>query len=210
MLKTSICVMIVAGLSLGGCATVSVIPGAAPAEQVVSLQQSSLRTAASNFSEQAIERGWIKRERGFMQFARTLAHGNDSLADDGTAGNSYSGMIGVTERNPDSVVKSLASDVNDASSLLAALSQEAQAFLATEQTARNVTARGDLVSFERTLVQAQTARRTFADVLAQLDTADTAAADAAMTKFDRQIARARLIADRLAREYATRNVGAVS
>ncbi len=210
MLKTGICVMIVAGLSLGGCATVSVIPGAAPAEQTVSLQQSSLRTAASDFSEQAIERGWIKRDGGLIQFAQTLAHGNDALADDETATKSYSELIGVTERAPESVVKSLASDVNDASSLLAALSQEAQAFLATDQGERNVAARGDLVSFERTLVQAQTARRTFGDVLAQLGTTDTTAADAAMTKLDRQIDRARLIADRLAREYANRNVGAVS
>ena len=210
MLKSSICVMIVAGLSLGGCATVAVIPGAAPAEQVVSIQQSSLRSAASDFSEQATERGWIKRERGFMQFARTLAHGSNSIADDETAAKSYSELIGVAERDPESVVKSLSSDINDASALLAALSQEAQAFLTTAQTERNVTARGDLVSFERTLVQAQTARRTFSDVLTQLDTADITAADAAMTKLDRQIDRARLIADQLAREYATRNVGAVS
>lgn len=210
MLKTVMFAAIATVMTLGGCATVSVIPGTAPVEQTVSIQQSALRTAASDFTEQAIERGWIKSDRGVMQFARVLAHGSDTLSGEETADRSYAALIGVGQREQSSIVMSLAADANDASSFLSALSHEALTFLTTDRANRNVTTRADLVSFERTLVQAQKARRTFVETLSELDDGDTALVDAAITKYDRQIDRARLLADRLAREYTTRNAGAVS
>ena len=210
MLKSGICVVLAAVLSLGGCATVSVIPGAAPAQEIVSIQQSELRTAASSFSDVAVDRGWIQRDPGLMRFAQVLAHGNDTLSEAEATQVSYAALIGVGEREPDSIVMSLASDVNEASSLMATLSQAALTFLDVDLAERGNTSRADLVSFERTLVQAQKVRRTFADTLFAIGDADTSSVDAAMVKFDRQIDRARLIADRLAREYTSRNVGAVS
>lgn len=210
MLKLGICVVFAAALSLGGCATVSVIPGAAPTQETVSIQQSALRTAASDFTDEAVDRGWIKQDLGLMQFARVLAHGNDTILETQIPEESYAALIGVGQREADSITMTLASDANDASSLLSAMAQEALTFLSADLTERSVTKRADLVSFERTLVQAQKVRRTFVETLSLVDDADTASTDAAITKLDRQIDRARLIADRMAREYTTRNAGAVS
>jgi len=60
MFKSSLFIVFVVLLSAGGCATVSVIPGASSGEQTVSIQQSALRTAANEFTEQATEQGWIE------------------------------------------------------------------------------------------------------------------------------------------------------
>ena len=210
MLKSGIFVMAVAVCALGGCATVSVIPGAAPAEKTISLQQSELRAAAAEFTQEATDRHWIAKEHGVMRFARVLAHGGDALGEGERARETYAEMIGVGHRDAASIALSLSADVNDASALLSALSQTAQSFLASDDPDRMITTRADLVSFERTLVQAQRVRRNFADILPQIDTADTGSVDAAMAKFDRQVDRARGVADRLARDYANRNAQAVS
>jgi|GEM_PF-1682377 len=210
MLKTSIFVMIAAVCALGGCATVSVIPGAVSSQEIVSTEQSALRTAAAEFTHEATERHWIPEDRGFMRFARVLAHGNDSVSAGEAHQETYFEMIGVGQRNQASIALSLSADVNDASTLLAALSQSAQTFLAVDRAERSVTTRADLVSFERTLVQAQKVRRTFAHVLPEIESTDTSSVQAAMTKFDRQVDRARLIADQLARKYTNRDAQAVS
>lgn len=210
MLKTGMFVIVAAALALGGCATVSVIPGVEPVQEIVSIQQSELRVAAADFSEQATERGWIGRNRGAMEFARVLAHGNDALASEVTEDESYAALLGLGQREHASIVLSMSTDVNDAARLLSAMSQTALAFLAINPTERGAATRADLVSFERTLVQAQKARRTFAETLALIDEAVTTPVDDGIAKFDRQIDRARLIADRLAREYAGRNARAVS
>lgn len=210
MLKSGILVMVAAVCALGGCATVSVIPGATQTQEIVSAEQSALRISAAEFTRESTKRHWIAEDRGFMRFARVLAHGNDSVSAGEFHQETYAEMIGVGQRNQVSIALSLSADVNDASTLLAALSKSAQTFLALGRGERSITTRADLVSFERTLVQAQKVRRTFAHVLPEIATADTAAVDAAMAKFDRQIDRARQIADRLAREYAGRDVQVVS
>jgi hypothetical protein len=202
--------MVAAMCALGGCATVSVIPGASQTQEIVSIEQSALRTSAAEFTKEATERYWIAEDRGFLRFARVLAHGNASVSAGETHQETYAEMIGVGQRNHASIALSLSADVNDASTLLASLSQSAQTFLTVDRSARSVTTRADLVSFERTLVQAQKVRRTFAHILPEIATTDTSSVDAAMAKFDRQVDRARQIADRLAREYTNRDVQAVS
>jgi len=145
-----------------------------------------------------------------MQYARILARGNDDVSDSDVAEKSYAAIIGIGERAPESILLSMATDANDAAELLSAMSHEALAFLTTNRAERSATSRADLVSFERTLVQAQKTRRVFVEALELVDAGDTASVDAAIAKFDRQIDRARTVADRLAREYAGRGVGVVS
>ncbi len=210
MLKSSIIVIFAAVCGLGGCATVSVLPGAGVVETSVSVQQSALRDAVAEFTKVSVERHWIAEDRGFMRFARVLAHGESAIIAGEAVEETYSETIGIGQRNAGSIALSLSADVNDASTLLAALSQAAQALLTVDGVERTITTRTDLVSFERTLVQAQKVRRTFAHVLPQIDGADTASVDVAMVKFDRQVDRARQIADRLARDYINRDVQAVS
>ena len=210
MLKSGIIVIIAAVCGLSGCATVSVIPGAGPVEKTVSVEQSDLRDAAAEFTREATERHWIAQDRGFLQFARILAHGHDKASLSEAKQDGYAETIGIGQRSSSSIALSLSADVNDASALLSELSHAAQVFLATDRADRNTTSRTDLVSFERTLVQAQKVRRTFTSVLPALGKTDMSSVDAAMEKFDRQVDRASEIADRLAREYINRDAQAVS
>lgn len=209
MLKRSILSLAVLALSLGGCATVTMVPGTTIVEANVSDEQSALREAALSFGETAQARGWITQSRGFFDLARVLVDGqtkagaNDEMT--------YIELIGAQTRPADAVARAISVDARDAATALNEVSQAARDFLAIQIQARDPAARADLVSFERSLVQAQQARRSFAQAVnvSAIIADETLAIE--LSRFDAEIDQARSIADQLSTEYSQRDVsGAVS
>lgn len=212
MLPRSVLTGLVLTLALSGCATVSVVPGTSTVETVLTQKQSSLRDAASAFNEVAVTRGWISQTRGFLDLARVLVDGQTEAQADTTT---YASFIGADIRSASDITATLTTDASDAADALAAVSVEADLFLTGRSAEDVTTARADLVSFERALVQAQQTRRAFIEAIkvADLDQKPNQTLDMqnALTRFDGEIDRARALADRLATEYANRDTnGAIS
>lgn len=210
MLKRSILSLVaVLAMSLGGCATVTMVPGTTIVEANVSDEQSALREAALSFGETAEARGWITQSRGFFDLARVLVDGQSSA--DGADATTYTDFIGAQTRSPDAVARAISVDARDAAAALSEVSQAARDFLAIQIQARDVAARADLMSFERSLVQAQQARRAFAEAVGVSAIIGDETLNTELSRFDAEIDRARSIADELSTEYSQRDVsGAVS
>lgn len=203
MLKRSVFASAALAFFLSGCATVSVMPTTSTVKASMTAEQSDLRQAALSFSQTAVSRGWISQSRGFMDIASVLIDGKSIEADDNKK-STYAGLIGADMRAAAEVEATLIADANDAALALAAVSKQADAFLASRVDAQVRTVRADLVCFERTLVQAQQTRRAFiiAAEIAQLD--NTGHLQAVFARLDSEIDKARTLADRLATEYSRR------
>jgi len=214
MLKRSVFPGLVSGLALvaalSACTTVSVVPGVSTVETGISSEQSALRDAATQFTEKAKTRGWINPSSGLFNLARVLVDGQDDNKGKAQA-HTYAGFIGAAERDAQAVLATVLTDGKDAEIALSNVSAEASALLAIDLKDRSRTARKDLISYERILVQAGQARRAFADALGQAGLETNADAIKMLESLDGEIETARSLAGRLATEYAGRTVsGAVS
>ena len=194
-------------LSLGGCATVSMVPGSTVVETKVSGEQTNLRSAAVAFGETAETRGWIAESRSFFDLARVLVDGQKPASE--TAETSYAYLIGAETRDRADVAQTIAVDARDAAAALSLVSSAARDFLSIQLQARDRAARPDLVNFERALVQAQQARRAFVEAVTLADVGSDEALQVELQRFDAEIDVARSIADELSTEYSGREITTV-
>lgn len=207
MLHHSVVSFALLAVSLGGCATVSMVPGSTIVETKVSGEQENLRTAAVAFGQTAETRGWIAESRNFFDLARVLVDGQTSASE--TAETSYAYLIGAETRDQADVARTIAVDAHDAAAALELVSSAAKDFLSIQLQARDRAARSDLVSFERALVQAQQARRAFVEAVVLADVGSDEALQIELQRFDAEIDVARSIADELSTEYSGRDVSTV-
>jgi len=214
MLKCSVSTSLVSGFvfiaALTGCATVSVVPGVSTVETGISQEQSALRDAATLFTEKATTRGWINPSNGLLNLARVLVDGQDEDKSEAEV-QTYAGFIGASERDKQAVLATVLTDGKDAAIALSNVSAEASTLLTIDLEDRTRTARKDLISFERVLVQASQARRAFVDALGQAGLEANVDAVSMLVSLDAEIETARGLARKLANEYAARSFsGAVS
>jgi hypothetical protein len=185
---------------LGGCATVSMVPGETTVLSGLSHNQSELRKVSSEYSDGAVAAGWVQSSGGLAGLANTLINGRGVEAED------YASRIGADVNAPSIVLSRISADTQSARSGLANVSGEANAVL--KGKANDATSRSDLMSFERALVRAQMAYRSFQSALSQVAARDdmdmdTASVDAELADFADTIDSARKTADRLADKYAS-------
>lgn len=192
---------VLAGLcivGLSGCATVSMAPSQTTVENGLSVQQSALRTASDEYCAKAREAGWVSDGDGLMGLARILMHGQ---SDEEQVSEDYAAQVGAeTEASP-TVYSIVAEDARQAAIGLTAVTREARAVLTGDADAN----RADVMSFERTLVNAQSAQRAFAralDLASRRSEVSPVDADQAVALFAAQIDDASAVADKLAARYS--------
>ena len=185
---------------LGGCATVSMMPGEATVESGLSHNQSALRKVSAEYSDSAAAEGWVEASGGLAGFADMLINGRSDSPDD------YATRIGAATNAPAIVLSRISADSEAARTGLAAVSVEAKAVL--NSAADDAASRTDVMSYERALVRAQTAYRNFQSALSTVAARadmDTAPVDAELSDFADTIDSARKTADKLADKYASLN-----
>ena len=187
---------------LGGCATVSMMPGEATVESGLSHNQSALRKVSAEYSDSASKQGWAEASGGLAGFADMLINGRGDAPDD------YATRIGAATNAPAIVLSRISADSEAARTGLAAVSVEAKAVL--NSAAADAATRTDVMSYERALVRAQTAYRNFQSALSLVAARDdmdmdTAPVDAELSDFADTIDSARKTADKLADKYASLN-----
>ena len=179
------------------------VPGEALVDIGLTQNQSSLRTASSDYCDKAVEAGWVKSNGGLAGLANTLING---ITRDEARADSYAARIGADTRAPALVLAQIVSDTQDARTGLNHVSREAEALLA--DTAAEGATRSDLMSYERALVRAQMAYRSFQGALGEVSARqdmdiDTAPVDKELDAFATVIDNARDTADSLADKYAS-------
>ena len=187
---------------LGGCATVSMVPGQATVVSGLSHNQSVLRKVSGDYCDEAVKSGWIQASGGLAGLADTLINGRDSTVED------YASRIGADKNAPALVLSRISSDAQSARSGLASVSGEANVMLRSPDS--DAATRADVMSFERALVRAQMAYRNFQSALSTVSARDdmdmdTARIDAELADFADTIDTARKTADGLADKYAALN-----
>ncbi|WP_430403771.1 hypothetical protein [Hyphomonas sp.] len=187
---------------LGGCATVSMVPGEATVVSGLSHNQSVLRKVSSEYSDAVVDAGWVQPSGGLAGLANTLINGRGDTVED------YAARIGADRNAPSLVLSRITADTQIARSGLAGVSNEAIAVLKDSGDA--TATRGDVMSFERALVRAQMAYRNFQSALSTVASRpdmdmDTAPVDAELADFADTIDAARKTADQLADKYASLN-----
>ena len=187
---------------LGGCATVSMMPGETTVESGLSHNQSALRKVSAEYSDSATAQGWVEASGGLAGFADMLINGRGDAPDD------YATRIGAATNAPAIVLSRISADSEAARTGLASVSQEAKAVL--NSVAADAATRTDVMSYERALVRAQTAYRNFQSALSTVAARsdmdmDTAPVDAELADFADTIDSARKTADKLADKYASLN-----
>jgi hypothetical protein len=202
MLVRSVLTSLGLALALGACATVSVIPGTSTVETGITQKQSNLRLAAVAFNEAAVNRGWINESLGFVDLARVLVDGKSSVQ---AESKTYASLIGADVRASEDIIATLLTDVSDSKDALSLVSTEADTFLTGRTAIDARTAREDLVSFERALVQAQRSRRAFIEAMSISGVDETSELTTAFEALDHELTRARDLADRMATEYSQRD-----
>lgn len=202
---------VVLGVSLcllAGCATVSMVPGEALVSVGLSQKQSALRTASTDYCEKAVEAGWVKSNGGLAGLANTLING---ITSDEERADTYAARIGADTEAPALVLARIVTDTQAARAGLADVSREAKALLT--DPSKDEATRTDLMSYERALVRAQMAYRSFQGALGEVSARpemdmDTAPVDKELDDFASAIDKARDTADRLADKYAAVNTAA--
>lgn len=190
---------------LAGCATVSMVPGQALVQAGLSQNQSSLRTASTEYCDAAVDAGWVKSNSGLAGLANTLING---ITNDQAQANTYAARIGAGSEAPALVLARIVSDSQAARTGLGKVSREADSLL--EETGAQTATRADVMSYERALVRAQMAYRSFQSALGEVAARpdmdmDTAPVDKELGAFEDVIDDARETADRLAEKYASVN-----
>ena len=181
------------------------VPGEALVSVGLSQKQSALRTASTEYCDKAVEAGWVKSNGGLAGLANTLING---ITSDQERADTYAARIGADTEAPALVLARIVTDTQSARSGLAEVSREAKAFL-NEATKDDAT-RTDVMSYERALVRAQMAYRSFQSALGEVAARpdmdmDTAPVDRELDEFATVIDKARDTADRLADKYASVN-----
>lgn len=187
---------------LAGCATVSMVPGETLVEAGLTQNQSALRTASTDYCDKAVEAGWVKSNGGLAGLANTLING---ITSDQERADTYAARIGADKQAPALVLARIATDTQAARSGLNEVSREAQTLLVN--SGKHGATRADVMSYERALVRAQMAYRSFQSALGEVSARpdmdmDTAAIDRELDAFAAVIDNARETADRLADKYA--------
>ena len=196
---------IVLGVSLGllaGCATVSMIPGEATVETSLTENQSALHKISAKYCDTTVENGWVQANGGLAGFAKTLINGKSDSAD----ASDYGDRIGTKTAAPSLVLARIVSDSQAARSGLASVSKQARDVLHADSD--NAATRTDVMSYERALVRAQMAYRSFQGALGEVARRDdmdidVTPVDRELESFANTIDEARDTADGLADKYAS-------
>lgn len=192
-------------LLLGGCATVSMVSGEATVETSLNANQTALRLASDEFCDQLENEGWVNASGGLAGLASILMNGRDSGKADT---NTYLAQFEAEDTMIGNLTTMLVEDVEQVRIGLSAVTGEANTVLADTEAR---TERGDVTSYERALVKAQRARRTFLearDTLAERTNSLTTV-DAALESLATEIDASRRVADDLAARYASIGQSAV-
>ena len=187
---------------LGGCATVSMVPGQATIVSGLSHNQSVLRKVSGEYCDEAVKSGWVQASGGLAGLADTLINGRKATVEN------YAARIGAETNAPSLVLSRISSDAQSARSGLVNVSEEANALLDSPDS--DAASRADVMSYERALVRAQMAYRNFQTALSTVAARDdmdmdTAPIDAELADFADTIDAARETADGLADKYASLN-----
>jgi hypothetical protein len=183
---------------LAGCATVSVVSGQATVETSLTQSQSALRLASDAYCDHLAEKGWAEADRGMLGLANTLLHGRSAQA-----GNAYTSRIGAETHAPAIVLGRIAADSESARAGLETVTREARDVLAGVSAYGS--GRGDVIAYERALVRAQIAYRSFAEALDAVSgraDLEITPVSAELSRFAGAIDEARRVADRLAEHSA--------
>lgn len=185
-------------VGLAGCATVSMVPGQATVETDLTETQSALRKSSDAYCETARDAGWVAETDGIFGLARILMHGQDAGEE---TPKGYAASIGAETDPVETVFSRIAADAQTAREGLAAVASEARALLVSNDEA----GRGDIKSFELSLLSAQDAHRNFAraaDMTVARAGSAPADVDLALAAFADEIDSARKTADALADKFA--------
>lgn len=179
------------------------VPGEALVQAGLSQNQSSLRTASSEYCDKAVDAGWVKSNSGLAGLANTLING---ITSDPAHADSYAARIGAGTEAPALVLARIVSDSQAARAGLSDVSREAHTLL--QDSGAHTATRADVMSYERALVRAQMAYRSFQSALGEVSARsdmdiDTAPVDKELSAFEDVIDNARQTADDLADKYAS-------
>ena len=174
------------------------VPGEALVQAGLSQNQSSLRTASSEYCDKAVDAGWVKSNSGLAGLANTLING---ITSDPAHADSYAARIGAGTEAPALVLARIVSRAG-----LSDVSREAHTLL--QDSGAHTATRADVMSYERALVRAQMAYRSFQSALGEVSARsdmdiDTAPVDKELGAFEDVIDNARQTADDLADKYAS-------
>lgn len=197
MTKT-LCTLILtsAALTFGGCATVSMVPEKAEVTVQETTEQSRLRDVSDAFIKKAKSENWISPTNGFFNFARRLINGDAAEKAEARYADTISARTSLTS----TVIKTISEDLDRAGTALGVVTSEAKSVL-TYSSEQLINLRGDVISFENSLVTAQGARRSFAEaitIVAKRTQYGIPDAEAALAEFDKTIDEARATANALA------------
>ena len=194
----SVCI---AALLVSGCATVSMTTGEAVVKTEMSAEQSALRVASNDFCEKAEQRGWVAKATSIFGFANKLING-DTAEDKAEAERDYAALIGADTDAPTAVFERIAKDAKAARAGLLKVTGTASGVIAGKA---DIAGRGDVMSYERALVNAQKSHRAFskaADLAAMRAGGVPQETEAALANLANEIDAARETADVLADRYA--------
>ncbi|MEZ5953110.1 MAG: hypothetical protein R3C13_02275 [Hyphomonas sp.] len=180
------------------------VPGETTVKTGISQSQSALRTASSDYCDEAVEAGWVKSGGGLAGLADTLING---ITNEQARADTYAARIGADTRAPVLVLSRIVKDTKDARAGLIDVNREARVLLETPAAVDGAT-RSDLMSYERALVKAQMAYRSFQSALGEVAARpeldlDTGVVDKELDAFASTIDEARDVADELADKYAS-------
>ena len=178
------------------------VPGETLVQAGLSQNQSALRTASTDYCDKAVEAGWVKSGGGLAGLANTLING---ISSDQERAGTYAARIGADTQAPALVLARIVTDTQAARAGLTDVSREAQTLLVN--AGKQGATRADVMSYERALVRAQMAYRSFQSALGEVSARpemdiDTAPVDKELDAFATAIDTARDTADRLADKYA--------
>ncbi len=189
-------------LLFGGCATVSMTSSEAVVKTEMTAKQSALRVASNDFCEKAEERGWVAKATSIFGYANRLING-DSDQDVVEAERDYAELIGADSKAPSDVFSRIEEDAESAREGLVKVTWKASRVITGESEQAG---RGDVMSYERALVNAQKSHRAFAraaDMAAMRAGGVPEETEAALASLANEIDAARETADVLADRYAS-------
>ena len=194
----SVLVCVSLGL-LAGCATVSVVQGETTVETALTKSQSALRQTSDAYCDHLSEQGWAEADKGLAGFADLLIRGRSASQQELPA---YAADIGAASRAPVLVLAKISADSEWARTGLEDVTREARAVLSKSKA--DASNRNDVIAYERALVRAQMAHRSFLEALDIVTTRadmDVSPIKAELEAFAGSIDEAREVADDLAERY---------
>lgn len=194
----SVLVCVSLGL-LAGCATVSVVQGETTVETALTKSQSALRQSSDAYCDHLAAQGWAEADKGLAGFADLLIRGRSASQQELPA---YASDIGAASRAPVLVLAKISADSEWARTGLEDVTREAREVLSKSKS--DASNRNDVIAYERALVRAQMAHRSFLEALDIVTTRadmDVSPIKAELEAFSGSIDEAREVADDLAERY---------